>query len=231
MSPIKVPQRNLVKTENASLLAYNKIKELILQNRLEPQKNLNDERFSKQFHMSRTPVREALIMLEKDGLLTREDGRGFYLKPFRVKDIQDLYEFRELIEMAAAEIIISRATEQRLEPLSKILDQIDMAKPEDAETIMNNSLEFHLRFIEVCDNSLIIESMRNCLEKSVRISWAFKEQAVSRLELEEHRKMLSFLKTRDVKGLQKLTHQHISRAKETALTFIKSNLEKLYFIP
>jgi DNA-binding GntR family transcriptional regulator len=73
--------------------------------------------------------------------------------------------------------------------------------------------------------------MKNCLEKSVRISWAFKEQAVSRLELEEHREMLSFLKTRNVKRLQILSHQHISRAKETALNFIKSNIEKLYFIP
>lgn len=219
-------------TKSASLLAYEQIKAQILQNELDSKKPLDEKAFSKELHTSRTPIREALIMLEKDGLVSRGEGRGFYIKQFRMRDVQDLYEFREIVETAIAPKIISNMDKERIQALSRILDRVQVVlKKGDPAEIIPKSFEFHTRFIELCDNSIIIDFMRNCHEKILQISWACKEYASSPSDYEEHRAILSALQKRDLKKLQMKIREHISGAKKNAIGIMKSDMERLYFHP
>ena len=217
---------------SASLLAYEQIKGKILQNQLDSKKLLDEKIFSEELNISRTPIREALIMLEKEGLVTREEGRGFHVKQFRMKDIQDLYEFREVVETGIAHEIISRLTDEKIKPLSQILDQVQsVIKKGDPAVIIPKSFEFHNKFIELRENSVINDVMRNCHEKILQISWSCKEQASSPQDYQEHRKILSALQSRDVKKLQTTIREHISSSQENAINIMKNNMERLYFFP
>ena len=92
--------------KNLSLHAYRLIKDRIIQNQIDSRQKINEIKFSKELKLSRTPIREALIMLEKEDLINRyENNRGFYIKQFSIKEIYDLYEFRRVLEIAAANII------------------------------------------------------------------------------------------------------------------------------
>jgi len=219
-------------TKSATLLAYEQIKAQILRNELDSKKPLDEKAFSKELRTSRTPIREALIMLEKDGLVSRGEGRGFYIKQFRMRDVQDLYEFREIVETAIAPKIISNMDNERIQALSQILDRVQaVLKKGDPAEIIPKSFEFHTRFIELCDNSVIIDFMRNCHEKILQISWACQEYASSPSDYEEHRAILSALQERDLKKLKMKIQEHISGAKKNAIGIMKSDMERLYFYP
>ena len=101
-----------------SLTAYEKIKGLIVRNELDFFAGISEAHLVKKLKLSRTPVREALIMLERDSLLTREGQRGFRIRRFSVKDIKDLYEFRSVSRIVPSETVISWDS---LLPRAKIL--------------------------------------------------------------------------------------------------------------
>jgi DNA-binding GntR family transcriptional regulator len=219
-------------SKSASLLVYDEIKKKILQNELDSKKPLDEKIFSKEFSTSRTPVREALIMLEREGLITRQDGKGFTVKQFSMKDIQDLYEFREINETGMAAVILSKLTPQKLEALSAILDEVQplLQKGTPGE-ILEKSFQFHIKFIELCENAAMIEAMKNCHERILRIAWSCKEEATSNKDYQEHRKILSALRKGDVEELQATLRVHIHIARDNALNIVKSNIERLYFFP
>ena len=92
---------------SANFRAYQLIKEKIIRNELDPRQRITEIGLAKALNFSRTPVREALIMLEKDELITRyNQDRGFYLKQYSFKDVFNLYEFREILEVYLADSII-----------------------------------------------------------------------------------------------------------------------------
>jgi len=232
------PQRKIRKgagqlpSRSASVLVYEEIKKKILQNELDSKKALDEKIFSEEFSTSRTPIREALIMLEKEGLITRQDGKGFTVKQFSMKDIQDLYEFREVNETGMAPAILSKLSAQKLEGLAAILDEVQplLQKGTPGE-ILEKSFAFHIKFIELCENSATIEAMKNCHEKILRIAWSCKEEATSVDDYQEHRKILAALEKGDLQELQATIREHIHIARDNALNIVKNNIERLYFFP
>ena len=79
-------------SKNLSLLAYEKIKSSIFNRKLRFNETINISQLSNELRLSRTPIREALVMLEKDNLIIRTDKRGFSIRQFSIKDIHDIYE-------------------------------------------------------------------------------------------------------------------------------------------
>ena len=217
---------------SASFWAYEQIKQKVLQNQLDSKKSLDEKGFSQEFKISRTPIREALIMLEKEGLVSREGGRGFYIRQFRMKDMQDIYEFRNLVEMAASRLILSQITEEKIAALTQIQNQLkSLIRVGDPAEILVKSFEFHSKFIEASGNSMISEAMKNCYEKIILISWSAKEMAGSVQSLQEHEEILSALRKRDLKRLEKTIHNHNLKARERAFGILRNNAEKWYFAP
>lgn len=217
---------------SASFWAYQQIKQKILQNQLDSKKSLDEKIFSKEFKISRTPIREALIMLEKEGMVSRDEGRGFYIRQFRMKDMQDIYEFRSLVEIAASKLILSQITEEKIEGLTQIQSQLkSLIRNGKPAEILVKSFEFHTRFIEASENSMIIGAMKNCYEKIILISWSAREMAGSIQSLREHEEILSALRKRDLKQLEKTIHNHNVKGRDRAFGILRSNSDKWYFAP
>jgi len=218
----------------ACFKAYNMIKGKIIRNELDTRQRLNEISLAKEFGLSRTPVREALIMLEKDELITRYDRtRGFYVKQYSLQDVYDLYEYREIIETATAEQLIANVTDQHIEKLYEIMNHvgkiIDQNRPADA---LVRAVEFHLLCIQICtSNSFIIKSMRNCFEKIILISWTCNSLDTCIHSAGEHEQIATALKNKDLARLLKVVHQHTRGARERILDTLKINTQRLYFLP
>ncbi len=224
--------RGELPSKSASLLVYERIKKKILQNELDSKKPLDEKVFLEEFSTSRTPIREALIMLEREGLISRQDGKGFTVQQFSMKDIQDLYAFREINETGMAPAILAKLSPEKLAGLAAILDEVQPLLPKGTPgEILQKSFEFHIKFIELCENSAMIEAMKNCHEKILRIAWSCKEEATSFKDYQEHRKILAALKKGDLQELQETIREHIHIARDNALNIVKNNLERLYFFP
>jgi len=87
--------------QNLTVLAYDSIKAYILREELDENVRLTEDLLSGQLGISKSPVREALNSLHTEGLIRIEARRGAYLRRFSVKEVKDLYELREAIEVYA----------------------------------------------------------------------------------------------------------------------------------
>jgi DNA-binding GntR family transcriptional regulator len=97
ISRIEAPQ-------NLTALAYDSIKAYILREDLDDETRLTEELLSKQLGISKSPVREALNSLHTEGLIRIEARRGAYLRRFSAKEVQDLYDLREVLEVYAVTV-------------------------------------------------------------------------------------------------------------------------------
>jgi DNA-binding GntR family transcriptional regulator len=218
--------------ENVGLIAYKNIKRKILQNELDFRQGLKEVDFSRELGLSRTPVREAFIMLEREGLLARSLGKGFYVQNFSMKDIYDFYQFRHILETASANYIIANVTDKDVDELSNFLQKVDIMihKGRTGEALAAG-LEFHVKIIEICQNELIINSLRNCYEKLTLVSYSVHQLDASYKSAEEHRKILSALRSRDLGKLQEDINEHIVNARDRTLKMFNEHKTKLYFHP
>lgn len=106
-----------------ALQAYEQILDLVLSGRAAPGEVINERRLAEALDMSRTPVRDALLMLEGEGLLIRQ-GRALQVKQMRIEDFMDALQIRQLLEPAVAAIAAGRVDKADTRRLAKQLDDI-----------------------------------------------------------------------------------------------------------
>jgi len=103
--------------------AYERVRGEILDGSLMPGDVIVEERVARTLEMSRTPVREALLRLERENLLVRS-GRSLVVKTFSADEIADVYTLRAHIESYAARIAAERITDHELDQLSRVQEEM-----------------------------------------------------------------------------------------------------------
>src|SRR2546421_13031594 len=98
--------------QNASVAATELIRQAILDGRLEPGSRLKEEELARELGISRTPVREALLVLQAEGLVDAVPNRGAVVRSHDANDLEDLYQLRALLEGYAARRAAANVTEQ-----------------------------------------------------------------------------------------------------------------------
>jgi DNA-binding GntR family transcriptional regulator len=217
---------------NGSRFAYEKIKKKILQNELDSEEKLVEDNLSRELNLSRTPIREALIMLQKEGLLARFRGRGFFIQRFSIKDVYDFYEFRNILETASIDLVVSNVTDENINELYKVLEKAKKFIQKGKSTrALVEGLQFHIKFIEICNNDMIINSLTNCYDKLILISWSSHQIEACSQSVKEHEKILSALEEKNSDQLRKYIHQHIINARERTLNIFRDDTQRLYYMP
>ena len=102
--------------------AYAQVRASIVENRYPPGHRLVEQRIAEELGLSRTPVREALRMLEAEGLVVSERNRGAVVRPMSETEVVDLYGLRIRLESYAVEVATQRATEAELGELVEAAD-------------------------------------------------------------------------------------------------------------
>lgn len=102
--------------------AYAEVRAAIVENRYPPGHRLVEQRIAAELGLSRTPVREALRMLQAEGLVVSERNRGAMVRPLSPTEVVDLYGLRIRLESYAVEVATERATEQELGELVDAAD-------------------------------------------------------------------------------------------------------------
>lgn len=148
--------------------AYEKILELILSGEAKPGEMLTERRLAETLDMSRTPIRDALLMLESEGLLKRHGSRGLQVKQMRIEDYMEVLQIRLLLEPEAARLAAGHVPAEPLADLRKRLqDLIDGAENgasrPDRETVRAVDDGLHGAIADMAGNAhlaQIIHSLR-----------------------------------------------------------------------
>lgn len=114
--------------QRLAIQAYEKILKMIMSRQIQPGDLLNERRLAEMLDMSRTPVRDALLILEGEGLLLRQGRRGLQVKRIQVDDFLDALQVRLLLEPAVARMAAGKVA-------GDILDALE----DDLKAVMNNA--------------------------------------------------------------------------------------------
>jgi DNA-binding GntR family transcriptional regulator len=166
---------------------------------LSQNEHLVEAKIAEEFKTSRAPVREALLMLEKDRLVTRVPHHGFVVKKFSKKEIHQLYDATFRMEEIAMAKAVNNVTDRDIERLEEILDRQRAAiDKQDLISYYSLNEEFHDYIFEIANNEFLAE-MHRSLRKSARpLSLLNMGQGTNmQASYEEHRRQFEALKKKD----------------------------------
>lgn len=152
---------------------------------------LTEEKLAGEFGVSRTPIREALRMLERDRLITVARGRGASVVSLSRQEVIDTYQCRGTLRGLACRLAAERITPESLARLHRILDALEEAiSDEDVGAIFSCTVRFNQVIAEVAGNRVLAELLNALDDRTFRIRFmAHTIPERVRFALDAYRKM------------------------------------------
>ncbi|GIM45616.1 GntR family transcriptional regulator [Collibacillus ludicampi] len=137
--------------------AYNILKEAIISGVLKENEMITERRAQEQFHISRTPFREAIQTLEAEGWMYTIPYKGTYVSPITAKEIEDIFELRLILETSVVRKVQSEIDNQSLNRLEALvtLMETEMAKKNIYQFIILDR-DFHRVLYELANNDRLL---------------------------------------------------------------------------
>lgn len=208
---------------------YETLKEDILLNKYEPGEELQIDKLAQEFGVSTTPIREALVRLEGDGLVVSIPNRGVQVTPISLDDVRNLYEVRRLLEPYVAKIAARYCEEAEVEALYEKLVHL-IEGPTDLAAYINADLELHELMSQHLRNTLLKDILNQVDQHSIRVRYLAESSAgglrpeVVELVTREHLKILDAIRKRDEEKAAAATLQHLTNAEARTLKSLKEVL-------
>lgn len=197
-------------------IVYEQLKRQILTGRITPGTRMMEVELADEMGVSRTPVREAIRKLEKEGLVTIEPRRGAYASDISVKDMVDTLEVREDLEGLAAALAAERMTEEQIDELVKITEWYSEAiLNSDTEKIIHYDEKFHKHIVSCSGNKTLIQLSEIVQELALRFRYIYYDD-FSRYENMpvEHRQIIAAITSGDADTARMSADSHVKKLKE-----------------
>ena len=200
-------------------IAYEVLKHAIITGEIPAGERIVETDYAERLHISRTPLREALRKLERDGLVEYVLRRGVVVRAFTIADVEEIYTIRNALEMLTLPAIVKNATEEDIAALKEHLREMDEVMAHgDIETLSPMARAFHSQLTGLCRQNRILRVIEGQDEFITRFSAMAIRQENRRTQAhEEHYKLVEYVEKRDLEHLEKLMRKHIERSKENCL--------------
>ena len=193
--------------------AYQTIRERILDGIYEPGQMLNEKSITEELQISRTPFREAINLLERDGLITIKPNHGFYVHELSVQDMMEIFDVRFLLEPTVARLAASRMDERVAQQLRSRTSQ---ALDGTISDMLREDNYFHMTVLHSISNAYLIRCMED-VYTYFRIS-NYGDKRLFSLEpsLREHLQILDALAAHDPDRAEEATRRHLMESRKRA---------------
>jgi len=210
---------------NNSTSIYNKLKIDILSQKYPAGFHLKEVLLSRIFKTTRIPLREAIIKLEREGLVKIIPNKGAFVIRLSKKEIEELFEVRESLEIKAGILAIDRANKEQILRIQKDLEKREILfKREKTIDYRVPQKDFHLDILKLSKNKILVsiwKSLNNRLSL-VRITSAMHNKRFLKT-IEEHKEILHNINVRNYSRTEELIKIHIKEAKINLLLHYKIN--------
>lgn len=200
-------------------IVYEELKLLILTGKISPGMRLMEEELAEDMGVSRTPIREAIRKLEKEGLITIEPRRGAYVSQISTKDMVEILEVRQNMEGLAAELAAQRMTDEDKEKLREIAKNYESAVAAgDMTEMIRCDTAFHHIIVEATQNKILIQMVEQLQEMVLRFRYIYYDN-FKRAEqmLTEHQAIYEAIADGDTEVARESANIHIDRLKSLIL--------------
>ena len=209
--------------QNLTALAYESIKKSILEGDLADDVRLTEESLSQQLGISKSPIREALNGLQNEGLIRIEPRRGAYLRRFTIKEVEDLYNLREALEVYAVSVV--KITPQLIEELKCSVERTKKhLKAHDKTLHIEEDARFHGAIAKAtgnCELCRVLENIQNQI-------WLLRCQTYdlsSSSAPKAHAAILHAFAEGNREKAETAMREHISHVRVRLLNFLRSPAE------
>jgi DNA-binding GntR family transcriptional regulator len=195
---------------------YDRLKDMILTGKLRPSERLSESRLAERIGVSRTPLREALMKLEEEGLVIGQRNIGYTVVDLNVESVCDLLVVREALDACAAELACKTATEDDLERIRDLIAQmVEIHKPKKTRPVdvardLELGIKIHKVIAEATRNVALIKMTEQVYQQLQLALWL--EVLWVDLEdtgLDEHRAIADAIYARDGVAAAKAARRHV----------------------
>lgn len=210
-----------LKIEHTNLAekVYRRIIDAILEGTFSAGERLVCNDIAKQFGVSRTPVREALVRLEKEGFIHSVPRSGTYVNSFTPGEMKEIYEIREVLEGVAARMAAISPDPDLLEKMRQACEDYKLGiKQKDVDLCVESDLLFHRLLVKASGSKRLIEMLEGFHIQSISIAkrganyWTH-----APTYLDEHRGVLDLISQRKGRLAEKKVREHLRKGKEIIL--------------
>ncbi|MCR5667430.1 MAG: GntR family transcriptional regulator [Lachnospiraceae bacterium] len=192
-------------------VVFHTLRDAILKGELKPGERLMEMHLATKLGVSRTPIREAIRMLEKEGLAITIPRRGAQVAQMTEKDLEDVLEVRDALDNLAVISACQRITEEQLDELDMKLRvfQEEIAKGNVRE-IVEADEAFHNVIYDATNNPKLEAIIVNLREQMYRYRYEYvKDNADYDQLIHEHKLIIEGLRKRDTEAVKKVMHTHL----------------------
>ena len=206
----------MAKEVNKREYAYEKIKDLIINNEVPAGSFLDEKKLLDLLNISGTPVREAVQKLQTEGFVTHIKGKGTFVNEIKLEDLIYAFELREVLEPFAIKLSIKSITDNEIKAMQQnINEQISLRKKGYYKKYIEKDMDFHHIYLKSAKNSMLIDFLDVILQKCKRYSLSlFKDITESIDVVAEHESVLEAIKEKNTEKAEKLILEHLKRTRE-----------------
>ena len=192
-------------------VVFNTLREAILRGDLKPGDRLMEIQLAEKLGVSRTPIREAIRMLETEGLAVTFPRKGATVAAMTTKDMEDVLQIRETLEELAVRLACDRITEEGVEKLRKNMGAFENAiKNGNIKLIAKCDEEFHDIIFASSGNPRLVSLLNSLREQMYRYRIEYLKDAKNYPALmEEHRAIFDGISKRSKNDVASVMRRHI----------------------
>lgn len=229
---VKTPKSSAGSKRAADTVAriYDELRRLVVRFEIPPDERIKEVDLAARLRVSRTPVREALNRLVTEGLLIFEPNRGFRCRSFDTKEMIDLYEARQILEVGAMHLAIERAGNDAIRDLARFWEDVIARQGRPVTALVRDDEEFHERLAGLSGNAELVRGLKSINARIHFARWVDLEREERRTKTySEHLQIVAALQARDQGKCVRILSAHIARRREQIVDVIKAGVVKLYY--
>ena len=203
-------------TKSASVAATELIRRAIVDGRLEPGRRLKEEELARELGISRTPVREALLVLQTEGLIESAPNRGATVRAHEPSDLDDLYQLRALLEGFAARLAAARIRESEVGELRASCERfVALRAEDDVVKLVRENVRFHDVILAAARSKRLAQMVRSVIQLPLvyrSYVWYSPEQKL--ISEHYHRQLTVALAASDAERAELVMKEHVLEARD-----------------
>ena len=206
---------------------FNALRDAILMGELKPGERLMDIHLANKLQVSRTPIREAIRMLEQEGLAVTIPRKGAQVAKMTEKDLLDVLEIRDALDELAVSDACERMTSEDFRKLEDAMqDFVEVTRTKDVRAIVEADEAFHNVIYEATGNPKLMNIIKNLKEQMYRYRYEYVKQDKDYSDLvTDHSKILDGLRRKDVSYVRSVMHEHLQNQVDSVKKVIQEQNE------
>ncbi len=194
--------------------AYASLRKALFQGVFKPNQKITESEIAEALGVSRTPVREALNLFRSQGILRQNRGGSYVFTLPTLKQIEDIFEIRRVLEPLAAKKVIGNCTETDIDRLEAIVSKEDAAlDAKDSSRFFQLNMEFRTTLFNLCGNERLAIIINNFMDYIYFIGMlTLRKKSIREVVIQIHTKIILALKKKDETALVEVINEHLDLA-------------------